>query len=116
MPVWHRFEETDSDMEPLQLVGIVAVALLVLGWLVVSFSAPGHSRTVLEWLSATAMYVALLALFVHLVRNAIEAESTVALIAFGFLCVLFGGGLLISIYRTIAAVRGAEQTGPTATN
>lgn len=102
-------------MEPLTLVGIVAVALLVLGWLVVSFSAPGHKRTVLEWLSATAMYVALLALFVHLVRNAIEAESTVALVAFGFLCFLFGGGLVVSVYRTIAAVRGVEESGSSAT-
>jgi len=103
-------------MDPLTLVGVVAAGLLVLGWLVVSFSVPGHNRTVIEWLSATAMYVALLTLFVHLVQNAIEADSTVALVAFGFLCVLFGGGLLISVYRTLAAIRGAEDSGPSATN
>jgi hypothetical protein len=92
------------------------VGLLVVGWLVVSFSAPGHNRTVLEWCSATAMYVALLTLFTHLVRNAIESESTVAMVGFGFLCVLFGGGLLVSVYRTVAAIRGAEDFGPSATN
>jgi len=103
-------------MEWLTLVGIVAVSLLVLGWLVVSFTASGHKRTVIEWLSATAMYVALLTLFVHLVRNAIEDDSTLRLVAFGFLCVMFGGGLLISVYRTTAAIRGAEDAGPSATN
>ena len=103
-------------MEPLTIVGFVAAGLLVLGWLVVSFSAPGHNRTVIEWLSATAMYVALLMLFINLVRKAMEADNTVGLVAFGFLSALFGGGLLVSVYRTVAAIRGAEGSGPSATN
>jgi len=103
-------------MEPLHLVGAIAVGLLVLGWLVVSFSAPGRRRTVIEWISATVMYIALLALFINLVKNALEADNTVALVAFGFLCFLFGGGLLVSIYRTIAAARGAEDSAQSAIN
>ena len=103
-------------MEWLTLVGIVAAGFVLLGWLIVSFSAPGRRRTVLEWFSAVAIYVALLTIFVRLVRSAIEAESTIGLIAFGFLCVLFGGGLLIALYRTLAAIRGAEESGPSATH
>jgi hypothetical protein len=62
------------------------------------------------------MFVALLSLFVHLVLRAIADDSTVALVAFGFLCFLFGGGLLVSIYRTFAAIRGEGGSSASATN
>lgn len=104
------------DLNPAQIIGFGAVALLVVGWLTVSFSAPGPRRTVIEWLSTTAMYVALLTLFVHLTRNALAADNGFAVGAFGFLCVLFGGGLVVSIYRTIAALRGVESAAASATN
>ena len=103
-------------MEPLAIIGWSAVGVLFVGWLTVSFSAPGRRRTVIEWTSATAMYVALLSLFVTLVRNAIASGNTVALVAFGFLCVLFGGGLLVAVYRTVAAARGAEDSAHSATH
>ena len=72
-------------MGPFAIVGFSALALVVLGWLVVSFSAPGPRRAVIEWLSATALYVVLMSLFGHLSHRAWEADSTFALIAFGFL-------------------------------
>jgi hypothetical protein len=109
-------KEKGLDIEPLTLIGGCAVAILVVGWLVVSFSAPGGRRTVIEWLSACAMYTALLMLFLHLSRRASESDNTFALVAFGFLAVLFGGGLLVTLYRTLAATRGASGTGPSATN
>ncbi|MFQ5415502.1 MAG: hypothetical protein ACE5FL_00490 [Myxococcota bacterium] len=103
-------------MNPAFVIGIAALAVLVVGWLVVSFSEPSPRRAVIEWLAATAMYTVLLMLFVHMVRRAIENDSTVALVAFGFLCFLFGGGLLVAAYRTIAAIRGDGESGSSATN
>lgn len=104
------------DIDPLFAIGGCALAVLVVGWLVVSFSAPGRKRRFVEWLSATAMYAVLFLLFVHLVRGAIEDGSTVRLVAFGFLCVLFAGGLGVSLYQTIAASKGDGDSGASATN
>ena len=104
------------DIDPLFAIGGCALAVLVVGWLVVSFSEPGRNRTVVEWLSATAIYAVLFLLFVHLVREAIEDGSTVGLVAFGFLCVLFAGGLVVSLYQTIAASKGDDDSGASATN
>ena len=50
-------------MSTIGIVGWCAVAVLVVGWLVVSFSGPGPRRAVIEWLSASAMYLALSMLF-----------------------------------------------------
>jgi len=83
---------------------------------VVSFSAPGRKRTIVEWISTSAIYVILLLLFVHLVRDAIEDDSNIRLVAFGFLCVLFAGGLVVSLYQTFAASKGDGDSGSSATN
>jgi protein-S-isoprenylcysteine O-methyltransferase Ste14 len=104
------------DADPLFVIGGCAFAVLVLGWLVVSFSAPSRKRTVVEWIAATAMYAVLFLLFAHLVRNAIEDDSTVRLVAFGFLCVLFAGGLVVGLYQTFAALKSDGDSGTSATN
>jgi hypothetical protein len=103
-------------MNPAFVIGMAALAVLVVGWLVVSFTEPSPRRAVIEWLAATAMYTALLALFVHLVLQAIANDNTVALVGFGFLCFLFGGGLLVTAYRTLAAIFGDGESGSSATN
>jgi hypothetical protein len=104
------------DIGPLFAIGGCALAVLVVGWLVVSFSAPGRKRTVVEWISAAAMYAVLLLLFLHLVRDAIEDGSSVRLVAFGFLCVLFAGGLMVSLYQTFASSKSRGDSGSSATN
>lgn len=104
------------DIDPLFVVGGCALAVLVVGWLVVSFSAPGRKRTAVEWISATAIYAVLSMLFAHLVRDAIEDDSTVRIVAFGFLCVLFAGGLLVSLYQTFASSKADRDSGTGATN
>lgn len=104
------------EVELLKLIGWSAVAVLVVGWLVVSFSEPSRKRTVIEWLSATAMYTALLMLFLNLCNRATASGNTFALVAFAFLAALFSGGLLVSLYRTFAATRGDDGTGTSATN
>ena len=92
-------------------VGVAGLALLVIGWLVVSFSAPGPRRERIEWLAACGMYVALLSLFVHLSLRAQENGSTAALVAFGFLALFFAAGLLVCLNQTVAALRGRRGKG-----
>ena len=98
------------------LIGFTAVALVVVGWLVVSFTAPGRRRTAIEWLAATCLYVALLSLFVNLLLRAHADDSTVGLIAFGFLCLLFGGGLVVSAFQTVLSLRSGRRVNASTTN
>ena len=110
------FEEKALEIGPLFAIGGCALAVLVVGWLAVSFSAPGRKRMVVEWISATALYAVLLLLFIHLVRDAIEDDSTARLVAFGFLCVLFAGGLVVSLYQTFASSKSRGDSKSSATN
>ena len=98
-------------------IGWGAVGVLVLGWLAVSFSTPSARRESIEWLSATAMFVALSALFTSLSSRAWEQDSTVALVAFGFLGVMFTGGMCVSLVFTLRSLRGsAGKAEASATN
>ncbi len=85
-------------------------------WLLVSFNEPGPRRDVLEWLGATAMYVALLALLLNLISTAREAGNTLALLAFGFLAVVFGIGLVVSLVNTVRSRQGLGKGQSSATN
>ena len=97
----------------LKVVGIVSLGLLVLAWLIVSFLAPGKTRSRVAWVAATCMYVALLGLFVNLFQSALREESTLGMIAFGFLCALFTGGLVVSTVRTVGELAGrGSSSGP----
>jgi protein-S-isoprenylcysteine O-methyltransferase Ste14 len=96
--------------------GCAALAVVVVGWLVVSFSRPGPRRERVEWLAACGLYVALLMLFVHLVQKALASGSTLALLAFGFLALLFALGLLVCLAYTLGAFRAPRRANPSATN
>ena len=85
-------------------------------WLLVSFSEPGPRRDVLEWLGATAMYVALLMLFLNLCQAARESDNTLALLAFGFLVLVFGIGLVVSLVNTVRSGRVQGKSQSSATN
>ena len=93
------------------IVGFGALALVVLGWFVVSFSQEGPRRAVVEWLSATFGFVALASLFVHLASQAYASGNTFALVAFGFLLVVFSSSLLVSLVQAFWALRGAGGAG-----
>ena len=97
-------------------VGWTAVALLVLLWLAVSFMAPSRRRETVEWVAATCMYVALLALFTNLVLRAHAGGSTLGLVAFGFLWVVFAGGFLVSSVNTLRSLRGPGKQQASATH
>jgi hypothetical protein len=93
-------------MTVISMVGYTGATLVVLAWLFVSFSAPSPKRTVVEWLGACGLYLALVALFTNLSLKAQAAGSTAALVAFGFLLALFGSGLVVSLVQALLAVRG----------
>ncbi len=96
--------------------GCAGLAVVVVGWLVVSFGRPGPRRERVEWVAACGLYVALLMLFVHLVQEARASDSTLALAAFGILALLFAVGLLVCLACTLGAFRAPRRANPSATN
>lgn len=97
-------------------IGYSGLGVLVVAWLIVSFSTPGPRRAVIEWLGACGMYVALLSLFVHLLGRSLENDSTLGLVAFGFLAVFFGVGLILCLVQTALSLRGPRRAESSATN
>jgi len=57
------------ELSAKQIIWIISGSILVIGWLVVSFTPPSRNRTVIERLSATAMYAAILTIFVSLMLH-----------------------------------------------
>jgi protein-S-isoprenylcysteine O-methyltransferase Ste14 len=96
--------------------GCAGLAVVVVGWLVVCFSRPGPRRERVEWIAACGLYVTLLMLFVHLVEKALASDSTLALVAFGSLAVVFAIGLLVCLAYTLGAFRAPSRANPSATN
>jgi len=95
-------------LNPISMIALGAVAVVAIAWLAVSFLGPTAQRRKIEWLGATALYVALLGLFVNLVRRSIADDNQVGVIAFGFLAGMFAIGLVISSLKTLAALRGSS--------
>ena len=102
-------------MDPIEVIGAAALAVLVAGWLVVSFSAPGPRRTLVEWISAAALYLSLCMLFLHLSLRARAEGGALAMWAFGFLCALFAAGTAVSLFNAVRSGRGGrkDQLGAT---
>lgn len=97
-------------------IGWGAVGLVVAGWLAVSFAPAGKLREMLESLSATALFVALLALFTNLVDNAVRDGSTLRIAAFGTLLAIFSCSTVLSCVLTLQLARGADAGAASATN
>ena len=109
--------ETPAMKLAFEVIGFTGVAVLVLGWLIVSFSQPGPRRERVEWLAACGMYAALLSLFVHLTIRAYERDSEPAMLAFGFLVVFFTCGFFVCLNQTITSLRGqSTKIAESATN
>jgi hypothetical protein len=104
------------ELSVFQIIWIASGSVLVIGWLVVSFTPPSRNRTVIEWLSATAMYAAILTIFISLALRAHASGHVFAVWAIALLCVLFGGGLLVSAWKTVAAFGGEKNAQRSATN
>jgi len=99
------------DVWVLKVVGFASLSLLVIGWLVVSFLAPGRARSRVAWVSATCMYLALLCLFANLFQSALREESMLGMIAFGFLGAVFIGGVVVSAVKTVGELIGRGSAG-----
>ena len=97
-------------MSTIAVIGWSAAAVLVVGWLVVSFSTPGPRRAVIEWLSASAMYLALSMLFWNLILRSWQSGNHFALVAFGFLGLMFGAGLCVALFNTLQVLRGGAKS------
>ena len=104
------------ELSIFSIIAIAAGSVVVIGWLVVSFTPPSRNRTIIEWLSTTAMYAAILAIFVSLALRAHASGHVFAAWAIGLICVLFGGGLLVSAWKTLGALSGEKKTQSSATN
>jgi protein-S-isoprenylcysteine O-methyltransferase Ste14 len=93
-------------MHVLSMIAIGAVAVVAIGWLAVSFLGPTAQRRKIEWIAASALYVALLTFFVNLVRRSVASDNEAGMVAFGFLTAMFAAGLLLSLWKTVGALRG----------
>ena len=95
------------------LVALVAVA--VVGSIAVAVQRPGRGRRVTAWLGAVGFYVPLVAMFGSWARDAFAGGSWGGRIGFGFLATMFSIGLVIALFKTLAALRsdGAQDAGAT---
>ena len=105
-----------SDWGPLVWVALAGAVLLLAGWLAIVAMRPGPRRVVVEWLAATAMFLALGAWFVHLLLDARAEGRTALLIPFGFLAFTFCAGFCVSVYKTVAQLLGRSGAGQSATH
>ncbi len=105
-----------AELSAYQLLWIGSGAIVLVGWLICTFAAPSPKRAIVEWLSAAAMYLGLATLFISLTMKAQASDNVFALVAFGFLCVLFGGGLLVSLWHTLVALGGENRSEANPTN
>jgi hypothetical protein len=103
--------ETPAMLTAFEVIGSTGLAVLVLGWLIVSFSRPGLRRERIEWIAACGMYLALLSLFSHLSLRALASGSKGALVAFGFLVLFFTTGFIVCVNQTVTALRGHSTKG-----
>ncbi len=105
-------------MGPIGIVGFGALGVLVLLWLVISFTARSPRREVLEWIAAFSLYVSLCMLFLNLSLRAHEGDNTFALVAFAFLLLIFVCGGCVSLWNVFRAIaRSAPPSAPSsATN
>ncbi len=104
------------ELSVFQIIWIASGSVLVIGWLVVSFTPPSRNRTVIEWLSATAIYAAILMIFISLALRAHALGYVFAVWAIALVCVLFGGGLLVSAWKTVTALGGEKNIQRSATH
>ncbi len=82
--------------------------VLALGWLSVSFMAPGRARSAVEWISAMAMYVAIGSIMARLFHRFWIADNELLIGVFGFLCLIFGSGFVVSTVMLFRALAGRD--------
>lgn len=86
-----------------------AGAVLAIGWLAVSFMKPGRARSVVEWTATVAMYVAIGSIMARLLHRFWIADNEALIGIFGFLCLVFGSGLLVSLVLLVRTLAGRDS-------
>jgi cytochrome b561 len=107
-----RASAAGSKMELIKVVGWVAVGIVVLAWLFVSFRSPSRQRSIVEWIAAASVYLALLCFFLFLFVRARADQQTLGVVAFGFLAAVFGTGTVVSVVKTLREIHGRAPSGP----
>jgi len=97
-------------------IAIAAAVALAVGWLLVSFQAPGRVRSILEWASALAMYLLLFVLMASQLQRFLGEGRWLLVGSFGFLCFLFGAGLVVTGVLLVQEILGKRDTGTDATH
>ncbi len=86
-----------------------AGAVLATGWLAVSFMKAGRTRSVVEWIATVAMYVAIGSIMARLLHRFWIADNEALIGVFGFLCLVLGSGLLVSLALLLRALAGRDS-------
>jgi hypothetical protein len=97
-------------------VAIVAAVALAIGWLTVSFQTQGRTRSIVEWASALAMYLLLFALMASQLQRFLGTRRWLLVGSFGFLCFLFGAGLIVTGVLLLREILGKKDAGTDATH
>ena len=97
-------------------IGVFAAVALTLGWLTVSFLAPGRTRSILEWGSALFLYLLLLVLMASQLQRFLVSGKWLLVGSFGFLCLLFSAGLVVTGVLLVREILGRRETGTDATH
>jgi hypothetical protein len=103
--------ETPAMLEAFEVIGFTGFVVVVVGWLIVSFTPPTQRRERVEWVAACGFYLMLLSIFTHLSLKAYAKGSTGAVIAFGFFVLFFTTGFFVCLNQTITALRGRSTKG-----
>jgi hypothetical protein len=97
-------------------IGVFAAVALAIGWLMVSFRAPGRTRSILEWASALALYLLLLVLMTSQFERFLGSGKWLLVGSLGFLSFLFGAGFLVTGVLLVREILGKREAGTDATH
>ena len=103
--------ETPAMLEAFEVIGFTGFAIVVVCWLIVSFSPPTQWRERIEWVGACGFYLMLLSFFTHLSLKAYAKGTHAAVGAFGFLVLFFTTGFFVCLNQTVTALRGRSTKG-----
>lgn len=101
-----------SELEAAVYGWLLAGGAVVLAsaWVAVSFLPQGRGRSVIEWVGTVAMYLVIGAVMARLFRRFWLSESPALMAVFGFLCLVFGAGLLTSLAMLVRALAGRDRS------
>ena len=106
----------ETELSVYSAIAIGAGAALAIGWLLVSFQAPGRRRSILEWASALAMYLLLLVLMASQLERFLGTGKWLLVGTFAFLCFLFGSGFVVTGVFLLREIQGKKDAGTDATH